>query len=368
MISKRRRVLLAGLGLVALWGATQAGRHYRIAHPDRNHTMTDLLKDNQAFCVGRFLIDLPSGSVIIGASGSGAGAQFDVEYPVTRQEFERRMADRWADLEKRTADIYGTRYAEPSKRLQPLPNAFLFNYEHVLLSGPDVYGIARDRVHHETEGYLWRESNLYSFRDHQVDSLVLDSMRALQVRDERQMPAGQGFCGPRSFFAGGTKPEAISIMFRLPGKPEMAFHLDTTTWANVDGLEGPVLSTPPRPNVAMYESENFKGMTHRDAPRRIEGFDGHEWIDGATERSPRGSKTSIRASWFYKGEPSSSSKPAIHARLEISYETAELPSPWGGFPAKNEAVRIGNEEFMTYWDTILGTLRLRPGALMPGEK
>jgi hypothetical protein len=95
---------------------------------------------------------------------------------------------------------------------------------------------------------------------------------------------------------------------------------------------------------------------------------GSESIEGVTQRKSTYSESTITADWFGIGESNSSGKPAIHAKMEISYETSEPPSPWGGFPPKKAPEEIDQEEFMTYWDTILSTLRLRPGALPVGAK
>jgi hypothetical protein len=365
MSNRYRRLLSGGLGLVAIFIGYEGFQRFRVDYPDRTHAMNELHFEAQTFCVGRFLVDLPKGSKIVSARGSGGPADYVSEYPVNRAEFQRRIAERWVDLEARKADANGSKYVQPSKRSEPVPDSALFTYEYVMLSGRDVNGVERDRLHYETEGYLWRNGILYSFTDHSPEQLVVETMRLLTAWPNDQVPAEPGFCGPMSFFSGGTKAESVSMMFRLPTKPELAFGLQTTTFPAVDDYLRPKAR---RPNLKAFESATFRSTTHRDAKRSVAQMPGEELVVGMTELKAEKYHSDVIARWFYAGTPDSSGKPSIEAKLEVVYQTTEAPSPWGGFPRKSPADEVGEGEFMAYWDTMLDTLRLRPGALRPGDK
>jgi len=153
--------------------------------------------------------------------------------------------------------------------------------------------------------------------------------------------------------------EAVWLALRLPTTPTTELRIDMSTLYSEEARRG---LTPPRPNLAAYESDEFKSTIHRDAKRTVSGMAGEEWIEGITTKELSGYDTSVDTCWHYPGEIQSPAKPLITAEFNISYETAIPPSPWGGFPPKKSPDEIGKDEFMALWDTILGSLRLRPGA------
>lgn len=367
MTVRYHRALHVVLGLFVLWLAYQGVHYFRITHPNRNHAMTESLKEMQTFCVGRFLIDLPKGTTILSTSGSGGPADYDAEYPVSKFEFEQKIEGRWMELQKKKADPFGEPYVEPSKRTSPMKDAILFAYEHIILDGPDVHGVVRERPFHETEAYLWRDSILYSFSNKSSDESIIATMQAIQPWQHDQIPSGPGFCGPMSFFPGGAKPESIWIAFRLPTQPAIELRLSTAMVGEpIEGIGGP--QTPPRPNLKAYESDTIKVKTYRDAGRTVAGLPGKEFLEGSTEYKFERYNTGISAEWYFPGEIDASAKPYIRAQFEISFDTAEPPSPWAGFPPKQSPDDIDEESFTAYWDIIMNSLRLRPGALPAGSK
>ncbi len=352
------------VGALALWAVSQAFYFYRITFPDRTHIMIEPLKNMQTFCVGRFLIDLPRGTTISSAISTGRGARFSAVAGVSRAKFGWKVADRWTELEKLKADTYGKAYIEPSKRLEPMPDAVVFAYEHVLLTGPDAFGVDRDRVYAETEGYLWRGDVLYSFTYLASTEQIIDTMRTLQMLPDDAVPTEPGFCGARSFFPGGYRPESVTVAFDLPTNPKISFRIETTTYPG----GGPPPEERPRPDFSLFEDKDYKTLIHRDAKRRVDGRSGVEWSFGQTERVYKNHGTDVTVRWFAQGAPDSSLNPAFTVTQEISYETEDPPSPWGDFPPKLSPDAIDKEAFLTYWDTILDTLRPRPGALPAGDK
>lgn len=367
MTLTKRHFLKAVLFFLSLWLVYQVLHYYRITHPNRNHAMIKSLRNMQPFCVGRFLINLPEGTTVRVNRASVEGAEFSAEAPVSHSKFELLMEKRWAEIEAIKVDDNGKPFIQVSKRIEPRKDAVIFNYQHVMIRSADIEtGADVERHLHKTEAYFWQDNTLYSFTSDPADDAVLKTIQALHKHNNSQTPSGPGFCGPDSFFVGGAKPESLSIAFRLPTQPPIDLYLDTSTYYSAETGQ---LQVPPRPKLSDYENENFKGMTLRDAPRTVSGLAGKEWIEGTTQkRGDDAYETNIDATWFYPGEMASSGKPAIEARYGITYKTTSPPSPWGSFPKTNTLDGISEETFMTYWDTILGTLRLRPGALNAGDK
>ncbi len=361
----KRYLTWAVIGALVLWAGSQAFHFYRVTVPDRTHTMIDAVEDMQTFCIGRFLIDLPRGTKITVAMGTARGAHFSAESPVSRAKFGWKVKDRWAEVEPMKADSYDKPYVEPSKRLEPAPDAVVFAYEHVLVSGPDAFGVDLDRVHARNEGYPWRDNVLYSFTDLAAVEQIVDTMRILQVLPDGEIPNEPGFCGPRSFSPGGTTPESVTVAFELPTKPAFGIRFLSSTYPSDDARKG---FFPARFDPTLIQSDKFKLIMDRDAKRTVTGMAGEEFIEGSTSTERGSVETLIQAEWRYSGEPKASGAPAMRVRGTISYETDEPPSPWGDFPHKSSPNMIDKEAFMAYWDTILDTLRPRPGALPAGDK
>jgi Tle cognate immunity protein 4 C-terminal domain len=301
------------------------------------------------------------GTTVLGAQASTRSALFRAESAQTRDRFLQRVGARWDELRTLTVDANGKPYVAPSQRIEPVEDGVLFRFEHTITRGPDLSGKVGDWPLHQNEGYLWRDGVLYHF-DSGTDDAIVATMRELVVLKEGSQPNQAGFCGPHSFFVGGTQPGSIEISFALPTRPRLTFWVSTTTYPSPEGLQA---ATPPKgSSIAFSDDENYKRHMHRDTTRRIGPLDGSEWVLGSTERkSERDFKTTVAANWFGKGEANSSVKPAIHLRMSVSFASEKPPSPWGGFPPKSEPGGVGQPEFMAYWNALAGSVRLRPGAL-----
>ena len=364
MTSTPRRLLTVCLLAAALWLLWQGAQFFQRIFPDRSHAMIPALEQLQTFCVGRLLIDLPKGTTVSSASGFGGAADpagFEAESPVAYRNYEFRMARRWQEIEAlKIDDATHSPYVKPSQQTFPLDGAVLFTYGHVMLDGPDVHGREYERLYHDSEAYLWRDDTLYSFRANSSPSAIVETMKALRPRADDAIPTEAGFCGPSSFFpGGGYQPESVHVIFHLPGASGLALTVETSTSSDPDNLP----SEPPRPDFTFFKSDDFDGKVHRDAKRTVAGREGVEWGMGTTQRRLKSYETISRLRWFTPGKARSPDFPKITITLSVSYKTGDPPSPWGGFPAKSDSDAIDEETFMTYWDVLLDTLRLRPGAV-----
>lgn len=321
--------------------------------------MIPALDDLQTFCVGRMLIDLPKGTTVSSAYGSNGDADFSATTPTTHIEFERLAERRWREIQAIDETRSGRALAQPATRVVPVEDSHLFAFHHSLLNGPDVHGQVRERLFYDNEALLWRDDVLYSFSGSMNDRAMIDTMKALRPRADDAIPTGPGFCGPSSFFpGGGYRPESVHVIFRLPGTSGLALTVEAST--SSDPNDPP--TEPPRPDFTFFKSDDFDGMVHRDAKRTVAGREGVEWGMGVTERTGERYETQSSLRWFTPGKARSADFPKITITLDVIYKTDEPPSPWGGFPAKSADNAIDEETFMTYWDVLLDTLRLRPGA------
>jgi hypothetical protein len=100
----------------------------------------------------------------------------------------------------------------------------------------------------------------------------------------------------------------------------------------------------------LKRAERLKGYPDikilRKTTREIAGLDGEE----VAFKTPTDSETTSHSfQWEYQGKPNSIAAPQISASLNI--------------PSGTDAVSISNEELLGLWDAVLGSIRLRPGAV-----
>lgn len=321
--------------------------------------MIPALEELQTFCVGRLLIDLPKGTTVSSAHGSFGRAEYATTTPVSKRQFESKLDRRWLEIQARTETDSGKPLAAPATLERPVEDGALITFDHATTRFT-WEGETRDWPIYETEAYLWRNDVLYSFRGKDVAGPIAETMQVLHPRADDAIPTGAGFCGARSFFAGGGyQAESVHVIFRLPGPSGLALIVETATSSDPDNLP----SEPPRPDFSFFKSDDFDGVVHRDAQRTVDGREGSEWGMGTTQRRKAHYESSSFLRWFTPGKARSSEYPSITVTLEVSYETDQPPSPWGGFPIKSAANAIDEETFMAYWEVLLDTLRSRPGAV-----
>jgi hypothetical protein len=324
-------------------------------------TQSDFNIPMETQCVGRYLIDLPKGSKLIGSEGSARGALFSARAEQSQEEFLERVNKRWLELVARTTDSNGKPYVKSSQRKEILPNGFLLQFAHSVTRAPDAQGRNADWPIHKSEAYLWRDGMTYTFGEGQ-DEAIVRTMQELQTLRPEVIPAGSGFCGPASFFAGFAAAESVDVSFSLPTQPSLTLRVSMTTYPSSEAL---VSATPPKTSsLALPDGDDFKQLRHRDAKRDVAGIKGDEWIHGATERKSKSHyRTTVIANWFGPGDAGSSAKPAIHVQLSAAFVANEPPQPWGSIPKATSPDQVSNDSLAAYWSALLGSLRLRPGAV-----
>jgi len=369
------------LALIALSGlAYYAMRQYQITHPHYEHAMTSLTQNMQPHCFGRFLIDLPSGARVDSASLTINDISIAYDEFVSHEEFEARMAKRWQELQALTKDDYNRPYAEPSKRLTPIPNGEIFLYEYEYLDGLDVHGVDRGpRLIHQAEGYLWRDEVLYEFKSRlKGEEKIAALMPRIETRADSRPPTQPGFCFGRGLLetSGAFEVADAHVSFTFPGQEDFGLIAGERIF---DGeAEKPLLQrrTEKLPfNQAMF-AEALKrkpGLVYgehkyRFSKRPIAKFEGEEIVVGSTEKKFTYS-TSVGSEWEYVGKSGSNELPALSLNMGVSFTTQQAPSPLGAFPSKAIAPKaISEEEYFALWDAILKSLRPRPVASTPAAE
>lgn len=353
MKDRKRLAYRLILALLMLWGFGKAFELYQIYFPNRNHPMIPLLQNMQTFCVGNYLIDLPRGSMPIRLETDLQGQRYAnfLAYPGrSRFDFQRRVDKRWEAIKDWKQD--GTIiFEQPSQRFDIMPEGVVMTYKHHttnLKGWPD--GTSGPKSFYETEGYLWRDDTLYEFTTGSRKDSLIKAMQILQVRKDDEIPTAQGFCGGRSFFPGQPHPDDyVWFAFRLP--------IDTNTEFRI---EIPTIQSP-RPNLALFQSDDIKIKTLRESSRTLAGFAGKEWMEYYWEKeSDTGYDTSMSAAWFGPGKEQFG-YPGIQLRLDAGIKADGIPPPKiGEMITPKDKEPITAEEFTALWDGIVASLRLRP--------
>lgn len=353
-----RRVAWAGLFLFVAWAVFKSYALYRIHFPTRDHAMISPLQEMQTFCVGRYLIDLPKGSVLFRAessAGSDADVDFFADYPVPRHEFAEKTLKRWEELKELKKDGNEV-FEKPSERIEIMQDGVVFTFRHRADYEDEWPSGAKGWLHfYETEGYLWRNNVHYRFSGGRVKKEIEIAMRRLVLRQDDEIPSHQGFCGGRSFFPGPPQErESVNFAFRLPTNPPIELRIDMPS------------GRPPKQNLALFNSNEFKASMVRDAKLSIGSMGGEEWITTSTENKFENRyNSSMDAHWYYVKETIQAPLPGelgIHVRMEFDVDTETPPPTFGELPPAKAEGEVGKEEFLALWDGILKTLRPRPGA------
>lgn len=290
-------------------------------------------------CLGRYLIDLPADASLRSRYKFADGTI--ASFPgVTQQEFERRMAAREAELE-------GSRHGHGGGMLVDRVEFAPGRRMYVSWASPNSRGLYR----YQDVAYFRGEQVLYVFEGDgdatpqaRADAQAFGQellTRTLRYRANEEIPDEAGFCFDRGFIADrelnqeeftagiGLKRYpgvSIKLMSYVTGKPDM----DLLKRAS---------NVPPG-----FEGAVARMKTLRRGERNIGPLKGQELL----VRGDDGGRRSYHFLWETQGRANSLAFPFMSLELSTSGETAASPA--------------SDEEMLEIWDSILATLRPRPGA------
>ncbi|HCT2497736.1 TPA: hypothetical protein OUI18_002356 [Pseudomonas aeruginosa] len=364
---------------IAIAVSFYALRYWGDSKLHRNYPMTELTKKMQTHCVGRLLIDLPEGTEW---EPTASGAHLDgylaisVTTGVSEADYAILMEKRWAEIE--AEEKKSTRLAPRSaNKRNPLKNSAVFIYNYVWVEGPDLNGVMRKEVFHEAEGYLWRDNTLFTFgRTLNAAEDILRWLPRLYTRKNNEIPDRPGLClngaFVESYYDLNAPFESVSWGFRLPKELGLVVR-HAKVWEpeqpmleryreGEDEFTGLLAKDLAKPGVVAGRKE------YRARKRNVGDLEGDERVVGGTEG--RGNwkyfKTNIGGEWSFPGAGSPYPMPSVGIDLETTFKTATKPAELGDFPTHDEAPAYPTEaEFFELWDTILNSVRYRPGALTP---
>ena len=294
-------------------------------------------------CVGRFLIDVPVDTTVTGTQTTSAGVSgtISLQTGVSKSAFNLKMAGIETRLRSAVHETEGSRLSEVVRRDE---TTYIFRYRKSEI-GARVYQI---------DGYRWVDSTMFAIvsgsSNDEFRSVVDDVTQGLfevKPRDTWTIPTEPGFCFDAGFLPGGDGGfEATGVQLEFPGFPNLLIAFSTR--AN----DGP----PP---------EGAQLLTRTDAV--LQGVDGSDrpTVLRREGTRPLGERTAqeVMWKWVKSGSVMLSGNLELYAsshRLdapEISFELALDP------PEKEGDANTDEQDALLLWDTIIQSLRLRPGAV-----
>lgn len=309
--------------------------------------------ENQEFgpaatqCFGRYLLDLPSGHSVKMNYVVG-GASVEVRRPVSEREFSALVAESEARLRERP-------HRDGGRMLRERVD---FDPHRIFLSSwfsPNSRATNQDTLY----SLLADNSVMHIFSVESSGSnpgKAQDYMRRLakniDYRGGGDVPREPGFCIEQGLVTlSKLNKEEVAAGIKFPGRPGLTIGFTSyVTGAPDKPLLRRASSTPPG-----YEGASAGMKSLRRGDRNIGPVKGQELL----VRGDAGGKRSYEFLWESQGEKASVEHPFLSLRMTTTDETGKsgeiLDAP---FESDAEALAL--------WDSILGSLRLRPGAISAG--
>lgn len=285
----------------------------------------------KTYAVGRFLIDLPEVAKEVSLSQECSGMRVAWEQ---KPEAQFKFV-----VNQKRLSLSGTDRGQPillKDEPGSDPNIHIFLFKQVSpktgLLEVNVYRYAS-----ELNGYHLFSSEIDPERAGEALPYANEVVRAVQPRLITPAITERGACFDHAFVS-GTDPELSEETSILARFNDITLNFSTQVIYKVD--DGPSLL-----KRAAIASDFPEVKVLRKTKRDVAGLSGEEF---SFINLPGSQKTVSHSSeWEYQGQVKSVATPKIHAGLEFTGESAA----------------ISDEELLGLWDTVLGSIRLRPGAV-----
>lgn len=302
------------------------------------------MKPSETHCLGRHLVDLPTGSKV-DARYKYMNLRIEVVQGVSKPAYQGRVASRQAELQRTRHSRGGNLFVErndfsPTQQelVSWVNTASRLGHRSELFS---YFEQPRVMFVFEGEGSA---SRLAEFTEYSRELAGKNEYRA-----NARIPSGAGFCFD-SGFVSGFRPtnEEVAASLDVPGYPSVTISYDTYVTGKPDQ---PLLSRVPRV-PSMLVSLISGTRTVRRGKRNIGSIEGQELLVRGTEDGKR----SYEFLWESQGRANSAEYPFMSLQLSTTSASDEEGNVI-------DAPFASDEEALALWDSILDSIRLRPGAV-----
>ncbi len=344
-INRCRRYFLTLSTLLVLIGCisvTTQGMSDKLDTMKRN-TMNQNDLPKETLCLGRYLIDVDRDATV-SSTFKYAGGLLETRTNVTPLMFEQLISGRENTLKNTKHDAGGNMLVE--RRNLDVNKVIFISWtgaksQKIHVNESYIY-LPKQRVLflHKTDG-----SASAQIKNIETLTRVADSYR---YRDPNEIPTDPGFCITSGFIATSlTSREDFSTNIRLKKNPSINIRVSSLVTGNPSGS---MLARVER-ETAQLSAPVLAGMaTLRKRVRSIGPVEGEEYLVRATEDG----KKSYEFVWNSQGKTDSIEFPSMNIGLKTTgrVDGEIITAPFAT-----------DEEAMEFWDSILQTLRLRPGAV-----
>ncbi|WP_152620133.1 T6SS immunity protein Tli4 family protein [Lysobacter sp. A03] len=298
-------------------------------------------------CFGRHLLDLPSSSTVQSSFVVG-GASVEARRGINAGEFSELVE---ANEKRLRAEPHKTDGSMFRDRID-------FRTDRILLSSwfsPNSTATNKDMLYTR----MADASVMHVFsvegsgsNPERAKEYMRRLSRNLSYRATGEVPTAPGFCIDQGLVTlSKLNKEEVTAGIRIRGMPGLSL-----------GFMSYVTGAPDKPLLRRnsrippgYEGTAAGMKTLRRGDRNIGPIKGQELL----VRGDAGGKRSYEFLWESQGEKASIEHPFLSLRMSTTDETDENGEIMDA-PFNDDA------EALALWDSILGTLRLRPGAINPG--
>jgi len=343
---RKRNFSLIMFAIILIVGVSFGGHQYRLQHPNRDHPMTQLTKNMQTVCFGRYLMDIPATAEFSMGSAEIDDIQITHKGIVPNEVvFRNQVKQRETELRAQKHDTEGTRLREELGINEGKQRMFVYrgNNFSTSLSFVETTSLSNRNlwlIHYEAADEDVPE----------VKNLIARFATNLQSRDMLEIPKTPGFCIKNGFISSvGKESENLiaGIQMELPVfsitiKSETSGPRErgNTLWDRVERAEKDVNE--------IYGIKLPIGVVRR-AEVQVDGRKGQEYVTITPEKGIE--RFNAKAEIYGDATPK---KPTFKI---------EMDAAWVKNPSKDQKKHmLSKEEALALWDSILKNIRPRPGA------
>jgi hypothetical protein len=319
-------------------------------------TMTNpLLSKPRPWCIGRFVFDRPAASEISNQRYEFRGEKLTTQYNVSLETYRSKIDAREKELRTKQRinpvnlkEQTGQAWLE--KAFSPVPNSRVFVFEDAVAKTV--------KLPFETEGYIFLDGRMFQTKGmigasaiDRAEDIYNDTVRRIKARDNWNVPTESGFCFDGGIVTGSsTYTEEVSQSFALmPGRPAL---LVVQMRDSVDeDQKAPLTKTLPELRAKMDRMPGHYRIL-RQGKRTVAGMEAEEVLFELKE----GDITSYRFYLLAPGDSDTLAKPHTAIQLLLGASSPDLKPDEATSPVDEAGA-------LQTWDTLLNSLRLRPGAV-----
>ena len=321
-------------------------------------TMTNpLLFKPRPWCIGRFVFDRPIVSEISNQRYEFAGEKLETQYSVSHASYLEKIDAREKELRTKKRVDPGSnnkemRHVWLEKVFSPVKNSKVFIYLDAETSGVSLP--------FESDSYIYDSDTLFhtvggispSVMD-RAEVIYGEMVRRFKHRDNWTVPIQSGFCFDGGIVTGSsTYSEEVSQSFMLmPGRPALLV-IQMRDSVEPDQKETLTRTLPDLRAQLNRLPGHYRIL--REGKRTIAGMNAEEVLFELKE----GDITSYQFYLLAPGDPSTLAKP--HTSIQLLLGTTSFNPNLTPDLATSPVDEAGA---LQVWDTLLNSLRLRPGAV-----